>query len=695
MSQRSASARWRRGAVAVATAVGMMAGGLAPAADPGAAKIRRVALQDEPAPTLDGIDLGTEWINTGGPIRARDLRGKVVLLDFWTSCCINCHHVLPDLAMLEEKYKNELVVIGVHTPKFPAERDLENLRSKVREYRIRHPVVNDANQAIWEHYGVNSWPTLMLFDANGNYLDRMAGEIGTRLPRLEKYLEARIAHHRSRGELNETPLQFFPEAERPHAGPLNAPGKVLADPQGKRLFISDTGNNRIVVADLGGKVLKTIGNGAAGFADGSYDKATFNRQQGVCLHGGTLYVADTENHAIRAVDLKDERVRTVAGTGKQGHGHRGEGPALKTALNSPWDVLNPPDSKELYIAMAGPHQIWRLDLESSKVGPWAGTGEESIRNGSLESAQFAQPSGLATDGKHLFVADSETSSVREITYLPVNNGLRVQTIVGQGLFVWGDVDGQGPAVRLQHDLGLAYGHNKRLYIADTYNNKIKVCDPEARAVTALVGSKNGEAGASDSPPLFNQPGGLSLAGSTLYVADTNNHAIRTVDLSATPPKVATFALEGLTAPAAPAPEPKFVNRTAIDVPAAKVAPGGRVVLDVRLNLPAGLHLNAETPMPYLVAATKHADLLAPPAAPGRTQISPPAPAFEVAVPLAREAQAGQTIELKLSLSTFQCKEGADGFCLIKSYIWKIPVTFTDGAPERIKLTNPGATAAAE
>ena len=693
MSQRYGSARWLRGVVAMATAAGMFAGGIAPAATPAAVKAVRVAFQGGPA--LEGIDLGTEWLNTAGPIHARDLRGKMVLLDFWTFCCINCHHVLPDLAYLEKKYKNELVVIGVHTPKFPAERDLDNLRSKVREYRIEHPVVSDANQAIWENFGVNSWPTLMLFDTDGTYIDRISGELGSRRPVLDKFLEERIAQHKARGELNEAPLRFFPEAEKPHASPLNSPGKVLADAHGKRLFISDTGNNRIVVADLAGKVLKVIGSGATGFADGSFDKASFNRQQGLCLHGGTLYVADTENHAIRAVDLKDEQVRTLAGTGKQAaHGRRVPEPAAKTALNSPWDVLALPEGKELYIAMAGPHQIWRLDLERGTVGAWAGTGEENIRDGSLETAQFAQPSGLASDGKHLFVADSETSSVREVAIQPVNNGRRVQTIVGQGLFVFGDVDGGAAKVRLQHDLGLAY-HDKKLYIADTYNNKIKVCEPETRSVTALVGSPRGDAGSSDKPPLFNQPGGLSVAGSTLYVADTNNHAIRTVDLAAKSPKVATLALEGLAAPKPPAAPQRFVNRTALTAPAAKVAPGGRLVLDVRLNLPAGFHVNAETPMPYLVESPKHPDLVAPPATPGVSKISPPAPAFEVAVPLAREAQAGDTADLKLSVSTFQCKDGADGFCTIKSYVWTIPVTFTDGAPDRIKLTTPGAATAAK
>ena len=249
-----------------------------------------------------GWEGGRAWINTGGDIHLADLKGKIVLLDFWTLCCINCHHVLPELAALEAKYPNELVVIGVHTGKFEAEKDTDNIRQKVREYRIKHPVVNDADQVIWQRFGVSSWPTVAVIDANGNLLGALPGEGNGK--KLDTIIASLIAKHRAKGELDETPIAFKPESDRPHESPLHYPGKVVADPAGKRLFISDTGNNRIVVTDLDGKVLHTIGSGAAGMADGSFDKATFDRQQGLCLLDGTLYVADTESHAIRAVDLK-------------------------------------------------------------------------------------------------------------------------------------------------------------------------------------------------------------------------------------------------------------------------------------------------------------------------------------------------------------------------------------------------------
>ena len=213
--------------------------------------------------------------------------------------------------------KNELVVIGVHTAKFDAEKDTDNIRQKVREYRIKHPVVNDANQVIWNRFGVSSWPTLAVIDANGNLVGAVPGEGNGK--QLDKIIAGLIAKHRGQGRAGRDPARpSSPSPSSPHESPLHYPGKVLADPAGKRLFISDTGNNRIVVTDLDGKVLHTIGSGAAGMADGPFDKATFNRPQGMCLLDGTLYVADTENHAIRAVDLKAETVRTVAGTGEQG-----------------------------------------------------------------------------------------------------------------------------------------------------------------------------------------------------------------------------------------------------------------------------------------------------------------------------------------------------------------------------------------
>ena len=147
-----------------------------------------------------------------------------MLLDFWTFCCINCHHVLPDLARLEAKYKDELVVIGVHSAKFDAERDTENVRRKVAEYRIKHPVINDANMTIWKRFAVNSWPTLILIDANGQYVGRAGGE--GNFEALDRTIGGLVEMHRTKGDLNLTPLSFTPEMERSTSGaaPLSGQG---------------------------------------------------------------------------------------------------------------------------------------------------------------------------------------------------------------------------------------------------------------------------------------------------------------------------------------------------------------------------------------------------------------------------------------------------------------------------------------
>jgi DNA-binding beta-propeller fold protein YncE len=627
-------------------------------------------------PSLEG---GVAWLNTAGPIRLEELRGKIVLLDFWTFCCINCHHILPDLAKLEEKYKNELVVIGVHSPKFFAERDTENIRRKVREYGIKHPVINDADQVIWNRFGVNSWPTLVLIDAKGEYMGSLSGEGHYAV--LDKAIGSLVAKQKK--DLKETPIKFFPENEKPDNTPLLFPGKVLADVEGKRLFVADTAHNRIVVSDTQGRNPKTIGTGAPGLVDGPYDKAGFNRPQGMCVVGETLYVADTENHAIRAVDLKARSVSTIAGNGQQSRRHPGSGPALTTSLSSPWDLVLVPKTRSLLIAMAGPHQIWRLDLDANTVGVWAGSGNENILDGPLNTAAFAQPSGLATDGNFLYVADAEVSGVRAVSLDKRNH--RVKTIVGSGLFIFGDVDGTGDEVRLQHCLGVAYNDGK-LYIADTYNNKIKVCDPHldrpapSGSVETLVGTR--QAGDYDNPPQFYEPGGLSVAGSHLYVADTNNHKIRVVDLKEKTVKTVEFA--GL-APPAPAPRvPTFATPRTYTLPTAKVAAGKALTLDVKVPLEKGFKLNTDVPMPYLVEAPGKPDLLSRELPPTGGKVAPPSDSFSVEVPLAQRAPTGETFDLKLSVSSFVCNEGSS-ICLVKSYVWNIPVEVTSDGSTHIKV----------
>ncbi|MGH9901669.1 MAG: thioredoxin-like domain-containing protein, partial [Pyrinomonadaceae bacterium] len=467
------------------------------------------------APELAG---GRGWLNTDRPLSLAALRGKVVLLDFWTYGCINCIHIIPDLKRLEEKYARQLVVIGVHSAKFDNEKETDNIRRIILRYEIEHPVVNDADFSIWRSYAVRAWPTQVLIDPAGYVVGKAEGEGNYDV--IDRTVAETVTEFRARGGLNEQPLSLALERAKVGDLPLAFPGKVLADEKGDRLFIADSNHNRIVVTRLDGTLLETIGAGEPGKADGAYARATFNRPQGMALGNDALYVADTSNHLIRRVDLKARTVQTIAGTGEQARG-AGDGSisfALGTALSSPWDLHFAGGA--LYIAMAGPHQIWRYDPAMREVGPFAGSGREARLDGALAESGFAQPSGLASDGRKLYVADSESNIIRAIDL--AGEDPRVRTLAGGDLFDFGDRDGRGDDVRLQHPLGVAF-HDEKLFIADTYNHKIKTLDPRTGAVKTFAGT--GRPGQSDgATPSYYAPGGLSVARGKLYVADTNNHA---------------------------------------------------------------------------------------------------------------------------------------------------------------------------
>jgi thiol-disulfide isomerase/thioredoxin len=497
--------------------------------------------QEGKAPPLDG---GVAWLNTAGPLKLSDLKGKIVVLDFWTLCCINCIHTLPDLAKLEEKYGKEVVVIGVHTAKFENEKNTESIRKAILRYQINHPVVNDADMKIWDAYGVRSWPTIAVIDPEGNYRGSLSGE--GNLETLDRFIAKLAKEYKDKGLLDEKPRRFDLARFREKGDtPLFFPGKLLADAKSNRLFISDSTHHRLVVTGLDGTKVAVIGTGVPGKADGAFDKAQFDDPQGLALDGDTLYVADRKNHLIREVDLKGGTVKTIAGTGEQdrspGNRRIGTGrEALETGLNSPWDLCKIGDT--LYIAMAGHHQIWAMDLKKKTLAPYAGDGMENIQDGALRDAEFAQPSGLTTDGKKLYVADSEVSAIRSVP-LPGVEG-DVETLVGRGLFKFGDVDGKGGVVRLQHALGVLW-HEGKLFVADTYNSKLKVLDPATRECTTYLGGKNEEGWLTD--PKLNEPAGLSYANGKLYVADTNAHRIRVVDLKTK--GISTLALKGVDPPA--------------------------------------------------------------------------------------------------------------------------------------------------
>src|SRR5262245_38287537 len=494
------------------------------------------AQEKQKAPELDG---GIAWLNTPRPISLhKDLKGKIVVLDFWTFCCINCIHTLPDLAKLEKKYEKEVVVIGVHSAKFENEKKTEAIRKAINRYQIPHPVINDAHMKIWDTFGVSSWPTLAVIDPEGNFVGFASGEGNYDL--LDRVITKLIDEHRKKKTLNATPFRFHTAQFRDKPDtPLSFPGKVLADEKSKRLFIADSTHHRVVITDLSGNKIAIAGAGIPGRKDGSFEKAQFDDPQGMVLKGDILYVADRRNHLIRELDLKAITVRTIAGTGAPDRENRGlGGDALKTGLNSPWDLLlDPNNANILYIAMAGHHQIWTLDLKDARLDPYAGDGAENIRDGGLTSSHFAQPSGLTTDGKRLFVADSEVSAIRSVGIGP-GETKDVRTLVGLGLFKFGDDDGIGDAVRLQHALGVQFVSGK-LYVADTYNSKLKVLDPMTRECKTFLGDRGGWL----TPGLFNEPAGLSYAGGKSYVADTNAHRIRIVDLKTK--AVTTLELKGV------------------------------------------------------------------------------------------------------------------------------------------------------
>lgn len=500
-----------------------------------------------PAPDLSG---GVAWLNTGGSLELKDLKGKVVLLDFWTLCCINCIHCIPDLHKLEKKYANELVVIGVHSPKFENEKETRSIRKAIQRYEVRHPIVNDANRKIWERYEVDSWPTMVLIDPEGNLVGYASGEGNYEI--LDEVIGKVVAEAKKKKTLNEKPVRFDTSKFRDSTdSPLFFPGKVLADAAGKRICISDSTHHRVVVTDWSGNKLAVVGTGQPGFVNGGFDKAQFDDPQGLAIKGDVLYVADRKNHAIRAIDLKAKQVTTAAGTGQQADPRdrmrAGPLPAASIGLNSPWDLLLVGD--KLFIAMAGHHQIWFLDLVKKELTNFAGSGRENIINGPLHSAAFAQPSGLATDGKFLYVADSEVSAIRK---LPLDGETGVETLIGRGLFVFGDRDGPGrddaiagnlKEARLQHALGVAAVDGK-LFIADTYNSKLKVYDPKTGLLSTFLGGSPNWLGRS----LFNEPAGLSYADGKLFVADTNAHRIRIVDLKTK--QVSTLKLTGVAPPPA-------------------------------------------------------------------------------------------------------------------------------------------------
>ncbi|HZV01495.1 MAG TPA: thioredoxin-like domain-containing protein, partial [Planctomycetota bacterium] len=605
-----------------------------------------------------------EWLNVSRPLTEKDLEGRIILLDFWCFCCINCMHVIPDLKALEKEFGNKLLVIGVHSAKFANERETANIREAVLRYGLEHPVVNDASFALWKALKVDCWPTLMLLNPKGAVERTFKGE--RHLNDLRREISRLI--EQTGDALATGPLPIALERDKLAPSPLAFPGKITYAKDKALLFVSDSNHHRIVGMKPTGEVVLSIGRkGEAGAADGDFDAARFRQPQGLAYADGVLYVADTENHLLRKIDLAAKTVTTLAGTGKQGFERKvASAPALKTPLSSPWDVAVDAANKRVLIAIAGQHQLWSYALESATLDVVAGSGAESCIDGEYPKNALAQPSGISLLGERLYFMDSEASALR------VLEGGKVTTLLGKDkdLFYFGLVDGTREKARLQHPLGVC-ADEAGVFITDSYNHAIRRFDPATGAIETLAG--NGKSGFADGvlgDARFAEPAGLVKVGSKLYVADTNNQRIRVVDLEAK--KVSTIEVRDIVKGGREKPvEGLPLVETAKDAVAADSE------VEVHVKLPAGHHFNTEAESwltvwrpagegKWVVVAdvTDRAKLLEP--------IKLPA------------LGAGWTYRLQGSFS--YCAEGEGAVCRLKS--WDRTLTATKGAGASLELALP-------
>ncbi|WP_338671367.1 NHL domain-containing thioredoxin family protein [Streptomyces sp. SCSIO 30461] len=410
------------------------------------------------------------WINTGGKdLKLADFRGRTLILDFWTFCCINCLHVLDELRELEEKHRDTVVIVGVHSPKFVHEAEHRAVVDAVERYEVHHPVLDDSELATWKQYAVRAWPTLVVIDPEGYVVAQHAGEGHAHA--IERLVEELEAEHEAKGTLRRGDGPYV--APEPVATDLRFPGKAVLLPSGHFLVSDSTRHQLVELAADGETVVRRIGEQG--------DGGGFREPQGLALlPSGKVVVADTVNHALCVYDPETGVVERVAGTGRQWwQGSPTSGPALDVDLSSPWDVAW--WQGKVWIAMAGVHQLWTYDPEAGTVRVAAGTTNEGLVDGPGDEAWFAQPSGLAAAGDRLWVADSETSALRWI-----DADGAVHTAVGTGLFDFGHRDGPAEQALLQHPLGVTALPDGSVAVSDTYNHALRRYDPSTGEVTTIA-----------------------------------------------------------------------------------------------------------------------------------------------------------------------------------------------------------------
>ncbi|MGW1284064.1 NHL domain-containing thioredoxin family protein [Streptomyces sp. NPDC002586] len=581
------------------------------------------------------------WLNTGHTAYTlADLRGRIVVLDFWTFCCINCLHVLDELRELEEKHRDTVVVIGVHSPKFVHEAEHQAVVDAVERYGVAHPVLDDPELATWKQYAVRAWPTLVVIDPEGYVVAQHAGEGHAHA--IERLVEELEAEHEVKGTLRRGDGPYV--APEPEPGTLRFPGKALPLPGGTFL-VSDTTRHQLVeLAKDTETVVRRIGSGTRGFADGGPAEAAFSEPQGLALlDAGSVVVADTVNHALRRLDLATGAVTTLAGTGRQWwQGAATAGPAREVDLSSPWDVAV--FGGKVWIAMAGVHQLWTYDPGTETVAVAAGTTNEGLVDGPGAEAWFAQPSGLAATAERLWLADSETSALR---WVDLDGS--VHTAVGTGLFDFGHRDGAAEQALFQHPLGVTALPDGSVAIADTYNHALRRYDPATGEVTTL---------ATD----LREPSDAVLAGEDIVVVESARHRLTRLRLPEEAVRVESVAHRTRRA-------------------ATEVAPG-RLKLDVIFQAPAGQKLDTRYgPSTRLLVSATPPELLRK--------------GEGADTDLSRELELNPSVMegvLHVSAMAASCDDdpaNAYPACHVHQQDWGVPIRLVEGGVERLPLVLAG------
>ncbi|MEU1375197.1 NHL domain-containing thioredoxin family protein [Streptomyces triculaminicus] len=581
------------------------------------------------------------WLNTGDTdLSLAELRGKIVILDFWTFCCVNCLHVLDELRELEEAHRDTVVIIGVHSPKFVHEAEHQAVVDAVERYEVHHPVLDDPELATWKQYAVRAWPTLVVIDPEGYIVAQHAGEGHAHA--LAKLVGELEAAHEAKGTLRRGDGPYIaPEAV---ATDLRFPGKAVLLPSGNFL-VSDSTRHQLVELEADGEtVVRRVGTGERGFTD---SPPSFSEPQGLALlPDGTVIVADTVNHALRTYDPGTQAVTTVAGTGRQWwQGSAASGPAREVDLSSPWDVAWFAD--RVWIAMAGVHQLWTYDPEKGTVEVAAGTTNEGLVDGPAAEAWFAQPSGLAAAGERLWLADSETSALRYVE--ADGEGFAVRTAVGAGLFDFGHRDGDAGQALLQHPLGVTALPDGSVAVSDTYNHALRRYDPATGEVTTL---------ATD----LREPSDAVLVGEDIVVVESARHRLTRLRLPEEAVRVESVA-----------------HRTRRE--ATEVAPG-RLSLDVVFQAPAGQKLDTRYgPSTRLLVSSTPPGLLAEGAGQGT----------DLSRELVLADGVGEGV-LHVSAMAASCDDDpANEYpaCHVHQQDWGVPVRVVEGGAARLPLVLAG------